>query len=101
MAAAVPATADRRGCRAAVGNPAVAAPGLAGIPALMATPESGLVGVLVLLVFLLLGMPIGCALGLVGIGGLSLILGFEPALIKTGSVVFETLTRYELGTLPL
>jgi tripartite ATP-independent transporter DctM subunit len=68
---------------------------------MMATPETGLLGVVALLVFLLFGMPIGCALGLVGIGGLTLVLGFEPALIKTGSIVFETLTRYELGTLPL
>ncbi|MEY4640482.1 MAG: hypothetical protein RLZZ227_476 [Pseudomonadota bacterium] len=68
---------------------------------MMATPETGLLGVLALLVLLLLGMPIGAALGLVGISGLTLVLGFEPALIKTGSLVFETLTRYELGTLPL
>jgi len=68
---------------------------------MMATPETGLVGVLLLLVFLMMGMPIGCALGLVGVGGLTLILGLEPALIKSGSIVFETLTRYELGTLPL
>lgn len=68
---------------------------------MMATPESGLIAVVVLLVFLLMGMPIGCALGLVGFGGLALVMGFEPALIKSGSIVFETLTRYELGTLPL
>lgn len=68
---------------------------------MMATPETGLAGVLVLLVLLLVGMPIGVALGLVGIGGLTLVFGFEAALIKSGSVVFDTLTRYELGTLPL
>jgi C4-dicarboxylate transporter DctM subunit len=68
---------------------------------MMATPETGLVGVVVLLLLLLLGMPLGCALGLVGLGGLTLVLGFEPALIKSGDLVIETLTRYELGTLPL
>jgi len=68
---------------------------------MMATPATGLVGVLVLFALLLLGMPIGCALGLVGIGGLVLVTGMEPALIKSGVVVMETLTRYELGTLPL
>ncbi|MCP5143634.1 MAG: TRAP transporter large permease subunit [Gammaproteobacteria bacterium] len=67
----------------------------------MATPGTGLIGVIVLLLLLLLGMPIGGALGLVGIGGLMLVLGAEPALIKAGSLLFETLTRYELGTLPL
>ena len=58
-------------------------------------------GVLALLALLLLGMPIGVALGLVGIGGLVLTLGLEPALIKSGVILFETLSRYELGTLPL
>jgi tripartite ATP-independent transporter DctM subunit len=66
-----------------------------------ATPETGLFGVCILLVLLVLGVPIGAALGLVGIGGLVIILGFEPALIKAGVVAVETLTRYELGTLPL
>ena len=68
---------------------------------MMASPETGLVGVAILLVLLVLGVPIGAALGLVGIGGLVLILGFEPALIKTGVTAIDTLTRYELGTLPL
>lgn len=68
---------------------------------MMATPVTGVVGVLLLLALLLLGMPIGVALGLVGIGGVALIVGLEPALIKSGVVLFETLSRYELGTLPL
>ncbi|MDE2596686.1 MAG: TRAP transporter large permease [Sphingomonadales bacterium] len=68
---------------------------------MLATPETGLVGVGVLFVLLVMGVPIGAALGLVGIGGLVLVLGFEPALIKSGVVVGGTLSRYELGTLPL
>jgi tripartite ATP-independent transporter DctM subunit len=64
-------------------------------------PSVGLAGVAILLLLLLSGMPIGVALGLAGLGGLTLTLGFEPALIKSGVLVFETLTRYELGTLPL
>jgi C4-dicarboxylate transporter DctM subunit len=68
---------------------------------MIATPETGIIGVIVLLVFLLLGMPLGCALGIVGVGGLTLVIGLEPALIKSGDLVIETLTRYELGTLPL
>ncbi|MBV9883315.1 MAG: TRAP transporter large permease [Sphingomonadaceae bacterium] len=67
----------------------------------MATPETGLVGVAVLLVLLVMGVPIGAALGLVGIVGLTLTIGLEPALIKSGVTAIETLTRYELGTLPL
>ena len=68
---------------------------------MMATPGTGLIGVAVLLVLLLLGVPIGVALGLTGLAGLVLTLGLEPALVKSGVVLFETLSRYELGTLPL
>lgn len=68
---------------------------------MMATPETGLIGVGVLLVMLVLGVPIGASLGLVGIVGLFLTLGIEPGLIKAGVTAIDTLTRYELGTLPL
>jgi C4-dicarboxylate transporter DctM subunit len=61
----------------------------------------GIAGVVVLLVMLTAGIPIGVALGLVGFGGLTLLLGLEPALIKSSVVLFETLSRYELGVLPL
>ena len=40
-------------------------------------------------------------MGLVGLAGLALLLGPEPALVKCGVVLFETLSRYELGVLPL
>jgi hypothetical protein len=47
-------------------------------------PAVGLIGVAVLLALLLSGMPIGVALGVAGLGGLILVLGLEPALIKSG-----------------
>jgi C4-dicarboxylate transporter, DctM subunit len=62
---------------------------------------TGVIGVGVLFVLLLAGMPIGMSLGLVGLVGLAVVIGSEPALIKSGVIVLETLTRYELGTLPL
>ena len=67
----------------------------------LATPATGLIAVAILFILLLAGVRIGVALGLVGLGGLALILGPEAAAIKSGVVVIETLTRYELGTLPL
>ena len=67
----------------------------------MTGPAMGLLGVLALLVLLLAGTPIGVALGLVGLAGLTFTLGLEPALIKSAVLMFETMTRYELGTLPL
>lgn len=66
-----------------------------------ASPLSGLLGVAALLALLLAGVPIGVALGLVGLVGLAVVLGPEPALIKGGVVLFDTLSRYELGVLPL
>ncbi len=67
----------------------------------MASPLVGLAGVAVLMVVLTAGVPIGAALGLVGMAGLTLMLGLEPALIKSGVILFDTLSRYELGVLPL
>jgi tripartite ATP-independent transporter DctM subunit len=62
---------------------------------------SGILGVIALLALLTLGIPIGVAMGVVGLVGLTLMIGFEPALIKSGIVLFETILRYELGVLPL
>jgi C4-dicarboxylate transporter, DctM subunit len=66
-----------------------------------ATPATGLVGLLVLFALILGGVRIGAALGLVGLGGLAVVLGLEAAVIKAGVITIDTLTRYELGTLPL
>jgi tripartite ATP-independent transporter DctM subunit len=65
------------------------------------SPLTGLAGVIALLLALIAGVPIGVALGLVGMAGLTLMLGLEPALIKSSVILFETLSRYELGVLPL
>jgi C4-dicarboxylate transporter, DctM subunit len=67
----------------------------------MSGPMIGTLGVLILFVLLVAGTPIGIALGLVGLGGLVVTLGFEPAVVKSSILMFETMTRYELGTLPL
>ena len=67
----------------------------------LATPETALIGVAILLLLLLAGVRIGVALGLVGLGGLAVVLGPEAAVIKSGVIFVDTLTRYELGTLPL
>jgi C4-dicarboxylate transporter DctM subunit len=61
----------------------------------------GLLGILILLLLLALGLPIGVSLALVGISGLAILISPEAALIKAGVVTFETISRYELGVLPL
>lgn len=68
---------------------------------MIGSPLMGLAGVGVLLAVLVAGVPIGVALGLVGISGLTVMLGLEPALIKSSVILFDTLSRYELGVLPL
>src|SRR5690606_17421731 len=97
----VSAAAHRRRAHAARAFRAVAQGRAGSEDALIGEPSLGLAGVVVLLVLLLTGMPIGIALGITGLGGLILTLGLEPALIKSGVLVFETMSRYELGTLPL
>ncbi len=62
---------------------------------------NGLLGVIAMLVLLTLGVPIGVSMGIVGLVGLAVLLGPEPAIIKSSIVLFETITRYELGVLPL
>lgn len=62
---------------------------------------SGTIGVIALLALLTLGVPIGISMGIVGLVGLTVLLGPEPAVIKSSVVLFETITRYELGVLPL
>jgi tripartite ATP-independent transporter DctM subunit len=62
---------------------------------------SGVIGVGALLALLAIGVPIGVAMGLVGLVGMCVLIGVEPALIKSGVVLFESVSRYELGVLPL
>lgn len=65
-------------------------------------PETiGLIAFAVLLFILMAGIPIGAALALVGTLGLALLLSPEAALIKVGVIAFDTVSRYELGVLPL
>jgi C4-dicarboxylate transporter DctM subunit len=68
---------------------------------MIGSPLIGFLGVLALLIVLTAGVPIGVALGLVGMAGMWLLLGLEPALIKSSVILFDTLSRYELGVLPL
>ncbi|CAN5339441.1 TRAP transporter permease [soil metagenome] len=68
----------------------------------MIIPEVvGIIAFITLLCVLLLGIPIGAALALVGIAGLAILISPEAALIKAGVIAFDTVSRYELGVLPL
>ena len=66
------------------------------------TPEVvGVIGLFALFALLMSGLPIGVALGLVGTLGLSVLISPEAAVVKAGVVSFETISKYELGVLPL
>lgn len=65
-------------------------------------PEmTGIIGLILLLVLLICGLPIAFSLGLVGIAGMAVLLSPEAALIKAGVVAFHTVHHYELGVLPM
>jgi len=68
---------------------------------MMAPEVIGIIAFIALLGILLSGIPIGAALALVGIAGLAIIISPEAALIKAGVISFDTVSRYELGVLPL
>ena len=58
-------------------------------------------GFLAVIALLLLRTPIGVALGLIGLAGLAIAFSPEAALVKTGVIAWETVSKYELGVLPL
>jgi tripartite ATP-independent transporter DctM subunit len=53
--------------------------------------------------FILLAMtvPIGFAMGLAGLGGMGMIIGWSPALSLFGTTVYETTVTYDLSIVPL
>lgn len=61
----------------------------------------GLLGIAALIALLLIGVPIGFGLGLVGLAGTAILIAPEAALIKAGVTAFEVINKYELGVLPL
>lgn len=66
------------------------------------TPEwVGLCAVGGLLALLSLGIPIAVAMGLAGATGLAVLLSPEAAAVKAGVIAFESISKYELGVLPL
>lgn len=58
----------------------------------------GLVGLIVLLV---IGVPVGTTMCMVGFFGMGTILNFPAAMSKVGSVAFETINSYNFAVMPL
>jgi C4-dicarboxylate transporter, DctM subunit len=67
----------------------------------MSAIEIGVGGVITLFLFMLLGMPIGLTMGLIGFLGLTLISGLDAALIRLGLTAFSSTNSYLISLLPL
>ena len=61
----------------------------------------GIATFIALFVLLIMTVPIGFAMGLCGLIGMSMIIGFGPALSLFGTTVYETTVTYDLSIVPL
>ncbi len=61
----------------------------------------GLAGTIILLILIALRMPIGLALGLVGIVGAWILLGFDTMVFALGTAPIESMGSFTLSVLPL
>jgi C4-dicarboxylate transporter DctM subunit len=55
----------------------------------------------ILFFMLILTVPIGFAMGICGLAGMSMIIGFGPSLSLFGTTVYETTVTYDLSIVPL
>ena len=60
-----------------------------------------IIGFVVLFVLMLLRVPIGMAMGLVGVGGFAYLVGGGPALKIVGHTTMRTVTDYNFAVIPL
>ena len=60
----------------------------------------GLIGVVILVVLILLRMPIGFAMAIVGFAGLAVIVDIDGAFTGLALTPFRTVARYALAVLP-
>jgi C4-dicarboxylate transporter DctM subunit len=60
-----------------------------------------ILGFVTLFVLMLLRVPVGMAMGLVGVTGFGLIAGFGPALKLIGQTSMRTVTDYTFGVIPM
>ncbi len=67
----------------------------------LSTDLIAVAGFVLLFVLMLLRVPVGMAMGLVGIGGYSLIAGGGPALKLIGQTSMRTVTDYTFGVIPM
>src|SRR6202451_1872812 len=67
----------------------------------MSNEAVALVGFVSLFALMLLRVPVGMAMGLVGITGFGYLTGFAPALKLVGQTTMRTVTDYSFGVIPM
>jgi tripartite ATP-independent transporter DctM subunit len=67
----------------------------------MSADTVAIAGFVILFALMLLRVPVGMAMGLVGIGGYSILMGGTPALKLVGLTSMRTVTDYQFGVIPM
>src|ERR1700726_2039170 len=67
----------------------------------MSTDAVAVLGFLALFALMLLRVPVGMAMGLVGVSGFGYLVGFTPALKLVGQTSMGTVTDYTFGVIPM
>src|SRR5689334_17311559 len=67
----------------------------------MSTDAVAITGFLALFVMMLLRVPVGMAMGLVGVSGFGYLVGPAPALKLIGQTSMRTVTDYTFGVIPM
>jgi C4-dicarboxylate transporter, DctM subunit len=67
----------------------------------MSTDAVAVIGFLALFIMMLLRVPVGMAMGLVGVTGFGYIVGSGPALKMVGQTTMRTVTDYTFGVIPM
>src|SRR5436853_4470843 len=67
----------------------------------MSTDAVAVLGFVSLFALMLLRVPVGMAMGLVGITGFGYLTGFSPALKLVGQTTMRTVTDYTFGVIPM
>src|SRR5215470_1308267 len=67
----------------------------------MSTDAVAIIGFVTLFILMLLRVPVGMAMGLVGVTGFGYIVGSGPALKMVGQTTMRTVTDYNFGVIPM
>src|SRR3982075_1836756 len=67
----------------------------------MSTDAVAILGFIALFALMLLRVPVGMAMGLVGVSGFSYLVGGQPALKLVGQTSMRTVTDYTFGVIPM